>query len=164
MVLSPEQIQKACLRHVEAAVADLETLSIMMESFQLYSSKERLKENLIASMKLRIMNIEESIRSAYKFRDFGKFSDALMLPELLLQFVLEHSRETELVQPLAELLLERVATTCNLQGLFSRNFALLKEALRKAGGSRCTKAVLKWLGRQLEKNSQHPPCPLGFLY
>ena len=49
-------------------MSDLESLSIIMESFRLYSEKERLKENMLASMKLKILNIEEAIKSGSKYR------------------------------------------------------------------------------------------------
>jgi hypothetical protein len=39
-------------------------------------------------MKLKIFNIEESIRITSKHRHFDKWSDALALPEQLLQFIL----------------------------------------------------------------------------
>ena len=68
IVIGPENIQHDCLRLLQSAMSDLESLSIIMESFRLYSEKERLKENMLASMKLKILNIEEAIKSGSKYR------------------------------------------------------------------------------------------------
>ena len=49
-------------------MSNLESLSIIMETFDLYDKKEKIKENMFASMKLKVMAIEDALRDGSKYK------------------------------------------------------------------------------------------------
>jgi hypothetical protein len=58
LVLLKEKAQGECLRLVEAVIEDLDYLSIMMESYHMYSQDKALKDKVVTSMKLKIFKVE----------------------------------------------------------------------------------------------------------
>ena len=103
---------------------------------------------MIGSMSLRVFAVQEAVKQGSKLKDFSKFSDALILPDILLKFILQNSGQTDLVHSLAELL-KKVNTGCNLAKLIKENREVLKKSLQIPSASKCVKMVLKWLGRQI---------------
>lgn len=62
-----------------------------MESYLLYAQDNALRENMVATMKLKILNIEESFKAAYRNPHFESISQAYNLAAHLLDFILENS-------------------------------------------------------------------------
>lgn len=101
-----------------------------MESIRIFNGKDSIKENIISTMKLKILSIEDSIKLARKHKNFHLCSDALALPEKMLQFILENSSESSLVLPLAELLFDKVTMSNRLFAVLKSHRGLLKKALK----------------------------------
>lgn len=122
-----------------------------MESIRIFKDKDPIKENIIATMKLKILSIEDSIKLGSKHKNFQLCSDALALPEKMLQFILENNSESSLVLPLAELLFERVTMSNRLFAVLKSHRELLKDALKQPNAAKYCRVVLNWVGRQVEK-------------
>lgn len=90
------------IRMIEKIIEDLDCLAIIMESFRLYGRDKELKENIIAPMKLKILNIQDLLKNVYKNKLFHQCSDAFNLSSHLFQFILENSTEQQLILPLLQ--------------------------------------------------------------
>lgn len=73
---------------IERIIEDLDCLAIIMESFRLYGQDKYLKENMVASMTLKIMNIEGLLKTVYKNKIYYKYSEAFNLSSHLFQFII----------------------------------------------------------------------------
>lgn len=96
------------MRMIEKVIEDIDCLSIIMESFRLYGQDKDLKENIVASMQLKILNIEDLLKAVFKNKLYYKCSEAFNLSGHLFQFILENSEEQELILPLLQNLEDRV--------------------------------------------------------
>jgi len=63
-------------------------LSIIMESYRMYGQDKALKGNMVASLRLKILNIEESFKDAHRCPHFFQISEAYNLAAYLLDFIL----------------------------------------------------------------------------
>lgn len=133
---------------MEKVVANLESLAIIIESFKLYKETS-LRENIVASMQKKMFEIDTLLKKASKHQNFGKCSDALSLPQQLLQFILENSEDNDIVYSLAELLSDTITINCNLFTFLRGHREDLKNTLLEPSASRYSKMVLAWMGKQV---------------
>lgn len=76
------------VKMIEKIIEDIDCLAIIMESFRLYGKDKELKQNIIAPMKLKILNIEDLLKNVYKNKLFHQCSDAFNLSSHLFEFIL----------------------------------------------------------------------------
>jgi hypothetical protein len=150
LILNGNKNHSEGIRMIEKIIEDLDCLAIIMESFRLYGQDKELKENIVASMTLKILNIEDLLKNVYKNKLFNKCSDAFNLSSHLFQFILENSFEQDLILPLLQSLEDRIMHNQNIFSLIKENKAYFFEVLLDSTSFKSSKMILKWVGKQIE--------------
>ena len=100
-------------------------------------------------MKLKILNIEDLLKSVSKNKLYNRCGDAFNLSSHLFQFILENSSEQELILPLLQNLEDRVMYNHNIFTLIHENALDFFKVLLDSGSLKSAKMILKWVGKQI---------------
>lgn len=112
---------------------------------------------MVASMKLKILNIEDAFKLVHKHKHFPTLAHAYALAPHLLDFLLENAHEPELIAPLLDSLLDKLPLNASVMSLLQQKQQLFFSFLRDHKNIRNARGLLRWVGRQLEQLAEPIP-------